>query len=241
LTAANIGHRLAVTLDGMVYSAPVIKSRIGGGQGIIEGNFNMEDARNLAIVLRAGALPVPLHIIEERTVGPSIGDDSIKAGLKASLIGLVLVVGFMLMYYHGSGFVSVVALFLNLLFLLAGMAYLKSTLTLPGIAGIILTIGMAVDTNVLIFERIREELRHAKPIRIAVDAGYSRAFTAIFDTHVTTLISAAFLFQFGTGTIKGFAVTLSLGLLINLFTAVVVTRAIFDSFLAKGNVQRLSI
>lgn len=241
LTAANVGKRLAIVLDGVVYSAPVIKGRIPGGSGIIEGNFSVDDARKLAIVLRSGALPAPVHIIEERTVGPTLGEDSIRAGFMASAIGLVLVIGFMVVYYRASGIVAVLALFFNLLFLLAGMSYLKSTLTLPGIAGIILALAMGIDANVLIFERIREELRLGKPVRIALETGYDKAFSSILDSHLATVISAVFLFQFGTGTIKGFGVTLTLGIAISMFTAIFVTRSIFQAYLSSGTVEELSI
>ncbi|HAH08135.1 MAG TPA: protein translocase subunit SecD [Elusimicrobia bacterium] len=241
LTTANVGKNMAIILDNLVYSAPVIKSPIRGGSGIIEGNFRMEEARNLAIVLRAGALPAPVRIIEERTVGASLGEDSIRQGLKACLIGGVLIVLFMLVYYQLGGVFANLALLLNLLFLLALMSYFGSTLTLPGIAGILLTAGMAVDANVLIFERIREELRAGKPVRIAVDAGYDRAFSAILDSNVTTLISAMFLFQFGTGPIKGFAVTLTIGILASMFTAIIVTHMMFHAYLANRSVDKLHI
>jgi protein-export membrane protein SecD len=241
LTASNIGKNMAIVLDDKVFSAPVIKGRIGGGSGIIEGNFTADDAKSLAIVLRAGALPAPVKVIEERVVGPTVGEDSIKDGFRSSAIGFALVVLFMLIYYRASGFVAIMALAMNLLLLLATMAYLKSTLTLPGMAGIILSLAMAVDANVLIFERIREELRLGKPVKMALSVGYDRAFSAIIDSHVTSLISAAFLFQFGTGPIKGFAVTLTIGLILSLFTAIVVTRMIFDYWLANNDVQELSI
>ncbi len=241
LTAANIGKHMAIVLDDKVFSAPVIKGRIGGGSGIIEGQFTPEDAKSLAIVLRAGALPAPVKVIEERVVGPTVGEDSIRDGFRSSAIGFGLVVLFMLIYYRASGFVAIIALGLNLLMLLATMAYLKSTLTLPGMAGIILSLAMAVDANVLIFERIREELRLGKPVKMALSVGYDRAFSAILDSHVTSLISAAFLFQFGTGPIKGFAVTLTIGLILSLFTAIVVTRMIFDYYLAHNEVEELSI
>ena len=241
LTGANVGKHMAIVLDDVVYSAPVIKSRISGGSGIIEGQFTADDARNLAIVLRAGALPAPVNLIEERTVGPSLGEDSIRAGITASLIGLALVVLFMTVYYRLSGLMACGALALNLLFLLAFMAYFKATLTLPGIAGVILSLAMAVDANVLILERIREELRLAKPVRLAVDHGYDRAFSAIFDGNFTTVLSAVFLFQFGTGPIKGFAVTLILGLCISMVTAIYVTRLVFESYLSANPVEELSI
>jgi preprotein translocase subunit SecD len=241
ITAENVGKRLAIVLDNTVYSAPVIRERIAGGQAQITGSFTIEEARDLAIVLRAGALPAPVRIDYESIVGPSLGQDSIRQGLTAGLIGSILVVLFMIIYYRLSGVVANVALALNILILLAGLGYFHATLTLPGIAGIVLTLGMAVDANVLIFERIREEARLGKPPRAAVDAGFARAWSAILDGNVTTLIAAAMLFQFGTGPIKGFAVTLSLGLLANLFTAVFVCKFIFDSVIAFRPVQRLSI
>jgi len=241
LTGANVNKHMAIVLDGVVYSAPVIKGRISGGSGIIEGQFTPEDARSLAIVLRAGALPAPVKVIEERVVGPTVGEDSIKDGFRASAIGFLLVVLFMLVYYRASGVVAIIALALNLMLLLAIMAYLRSTLTLPGMAGIILSLAIAVDANVLIFERIREELRLGKPVKTALSVGYDRAFSAILDSHVTSLISSAFLFQFGTGPIKGFAVTLSIGLVLSLFTAIVITRMIFDYYLVNNEVEELSI
>ena len=241
LTAANVGKNMAIVLDGLVYSAPVIKSRISGGSGIIEGQFAMDDARNLAIVLRAGALPAPVKVIEERTVGPSLGEDSIRAGLTATGLAALFTVCFFIIYYKASGLVADLGLLLNLTFVMAMMAYFNSTLTLPGIAGLILSIGMSVDANVLIFERIREELALGKPIRLAVEAGYDKAFSAILDTNLTTLFSSVFLFQFGTGPIKGFAVTLMLGLTMSMFTAIVVTRLIFQSYLSNRDVETLSI
>jgi len=241
LTTANVGKNLAILLDGTVMSAPVIKSPIRGGSGIIEGNFTMNEARELAIVLRAGALPAPLRVIEERTIGATLGEDSIRKGLRACAVGSLLVVVFMIFYYGLSGAIADVALVLNVVFLIALMAYFDATLTLPGIAGIVLTVGMAVDANVLIFERIREELRIGKPIRIAIDLGYEKAFSAILDGNLTTLIAALFLFQFGTGPIKGFAVTLTLGLMCSMFTAIVVTRMIYEAYLASGTVEKLSV
>jgi SecD/SecF fusion protein len=229
VTGANIDKPLAIMLDGRVESAPIIRSKIRD-EGVIEmgGTADFEDASDLAIVLRAGALPAPVKIIESRVIGPSLGQDSIQKGTTAAIIGFLLVLLFMAFYYRLSGIIADVALLFNLTFLLAAMAALHATLTLPGIAGIILTIGMSVDANVLIFERIREELRTGKTIRAAIDAGYKRALLAIVDAHVTTLITAAVLFQFGTGPVKGFAVALSLGVAISLFTAVVITRVIFD-------------
>jgi protein-export membrane protein SecD len=241
LTAANVGKRMAIVLDGVVYSAPLIKGRIPGGSGYIEGNFNADDAKSLAIVLRAGALPAPVKVIEERVVGPTVGEDSIKDGLRSTAIGFILVVAFMLIYYRASGVVAIIALGLNLLLMLATMSYLRSTLTLPGMAGIILSLAMAVDANVLIFERIREELRLGKPVKTAISVGYDRAFSAIFDSHVTSLITALILFQFGTGPIKGFAVTLSIGLILSLGTAIYVTHMIFDYYLSHNDVEELSI
>ncbi|MEO5987615.1 MAG: protein translocase subunit SecD [Candidatus Eisenbacteria bacterium] len=241
VTGANVGRQLAIVLDGVVSSAPRIDERIPGGSAVIRGNFDMNTSRDLSIVLRAGALPAPVKILEERTVGPSLGGDSIQQGVTAGLIGTVMVVAFMAIYYQLSGLIAIAALLLNILYLIAAFSYFGATMTLPGIAGIVLTIGMAVDTNVLIFERIREELRGGKGVREAVRLGYDRAFRTIFDAHSTTLISALFLFQFGTGPIKGFAVTLSIGLIANLFTAVVFTRMIYDFWLSRSKVERLSI
>ena len=241
ITEINIERNLAIVLDGRVQSAPVIKSKIPDGHAIIEGNFTMEEAKNLAIVLRAGALPAPVNIIENRTVGPSLGRDSVRAGVVATGIGLICVMFFMVIYYRLSGLVVDLALILNLIILLGMMAYFRATLTLPGIAGIILIIGMSVDANVLIFERIREELRAGKTVRVAIDSGYQKAFRTILDSNLTTLIAAAFLFQFGTGPVKGFAVTLSLGILISMFTALVVTRMVFDMVLVGKKVEKLSI
>ncbi|NIM98676.1 MAG: protein translocase subunit SecD [candidate division Zixibacteria bacterium] len=229
VTGANIDKPLAITLDGRVESAPIIRSKIRD-RGVIEmgGMATIEDATDLSIVLRAGALPAPVKIIENRVIGPSLGQDSISKGTTAAMIGFLLVLVFMAFYYRLSGIIAGIAVIFNLIYLLAAMAALHATLTLPGIAGIILTIGMSVDANVLIFERIREELRTGKTVRAAIDAGYKRALYAIVDSHVTTLITAAVLFQFGTGPVKGFAVSLSLGVAISLFTAVVITRVIFD-------------
>ncbi len=241
VTGANIEHQLAIVLDGVIQSAPRINSRIPDGNAVITGNFTPEDASGLAIILRAGALPAPVRIIEDRTVGPSLGRDSIKAGVTACLVGLAFVVFFMLAYYRFSGFIANIALVFNLVILLALMSLFHSTLTLPGIAGIILSLAMAVDANVLILERVREELRLGKTVRVAIDLGYERAFSAILDSNVTTLIAAAFLFQFGTGPVKGFAVTLFLGLIVSMYTAIVVTHQIYDSWLKDRTVERLSI
>ena len=242
VTGNNVGRQLAIILDGVVQTAPFIRDRIPSGDASITGgSFDVNSAKDIAIVLRAGALPAPVKILEERTVGPSLGADSIQEGLTAGLIGTAMVVAFMAIYYQLSGLVAIAALGLNLVYLIAAMAYFGATLTLPGIAGIVLTVGMAVDTNVLIFERVREELRHGRSIHESVRLGYDRAFRTIFDAHSTTLISALFLFQFGTGPIKGFAVTLSLGLLANLFTAVLFTRMLYDLWLGRGKVERISI
>ncbi len=241
ITSENVRKRLAIVLDDSVYSAPVIQERIGGGRAQISGAFTMDEANDLAIVLRAGALPAPVHVIQNVTVGPSLGQDSIDAGIYAAWIGTLLVVVFMAFYYRLSGVIADFALVLNVVLLIGALAALNATLTLPGIAGIILTIGMSVDSNVLIFERIREELRQGKPVRLAVDAGYDKAFLTVVDAHVTTLITALVLFLFGTGPIKGFAVTLSLGVTINLFTALVGTKVIFDLINARAKVAQLSI
>ena len=241
VTGENVKRRLAIVLDNRVYSAPVIQEKISGGQAQITGNFSTEEAHDLAIVLRAGALPAPVEILEERTVGPSLGSDSIHKGLVSMLVGGLLVVLFMAIYYKGSGLVADLALALNIILIAGGLAAFQATLTLPGIAGIILTIGMAVDANVLIFERIREEMGLGKTPRAAVDAGYDRATLTILDANVTTLIAALVLFQFGTGPVKGFAVTLSLGVLSSLFTALIFSRSIFEFFLIQRKVRRLSI
>ncbi len=241
ITGDHVNERLAIVLDGVVYSAPVIQERISGGRASITGSFTMEEARDLAIVLRAGALPAPVKILEERTVGPSLGKDSIRKGMMAMLVGGLLVVVFMVIYYRLSGVIADIALLLNIILILAGLAAFQATLTLPGIAGIILTIGMAVDANVLIFERVREELRLGKTPRAALDTGYSRATLTILDANVTTLIAAIVLFQFGTGPIRGFAVTLSIGIVASMFTAIVVTRLVFDYLMATRRIRTLSI
>ena len=241
LTQANVGRQLAILLDGEVQSAPRINERIPRGRAQITGTFTAEEAKDLSVVLEAGSLPAPVRIIEERTVGPSLGEDSVRNGTTAAIVGTVLVVLFMIIYYQASGGLAVVALGLNLYLLLALLAAFGATLTLPGIAGIVLTVGMAVDANVLILERIREELRGGKTVRAAISNGYNRAFRTILDANVTTLISAAFLFQFGTGPIRGFAVTLFLGLIVNLFTAVLFTRIIYDMITHRRTLKRLSI
>ncbi len=240
-TGAHVNDYMGVVLNGEVKSIAFIKSQIFDS-GQITGRFTKQSAEDLALTLRSGALPAPIEYLEERTVGPSLGQDSIRAGVRASLVGLALVVVFMLLYYRGSGVNAVVALLLNMILMLAGLIVFGATLTLPGIAGIILTIGMAVDSNVLVFERIREELRSGKTVPSAVDQGFTRAFITIIDTHVTTIVSSLFLFVFGTGPIRGFAVTLVIGLLVNLFSAVYVSRTIFMWLLGrKERVESLSI
>jgi preprotein translocase subunit SecD len=241
ITGDNVGRRLAIVLDGVIYSAPVIQEKIPGGQARITGYFTMDEARFLAIALRSGALPAPVTILENRTVGPSLGQDSVRRGIQAILIGGLMVVIFMVIYYGISGLIADVALLFNLIILMGALAYLGATLTLPGIAGIILTIGMAVDANVLIFERIREELRLGKTVRAAVDGGFSKALVTILDANVTTLIAAVVLFQFGTGPVKGFAVTLSLGILGTLFSALFASRTLFEVMLARPRVEKISI
>jgi preprotein translocase subunit SecD len=240
LTELNVGKRLAIVLDGNVHSAPVIRERIGGGRASISGGFRLEEASDLATVLRS-AFPAPVNIIQNVTVGPTLGKDSIEAGIKAVLIGGLVVLGFMLVYYKFSGVIANTAIMLNLLMLLGAMAWVNATLTLPGIAGIILTIGMGVDSNVLIFERIKEELRAGRTPRSAIDAGYERAWWTIIDSNITTLITALVLFQFGSGPVKGFAVALSLGILFNLFTSLVGTKLAFDIQTTKFRARRLSI
>jgi len=246
VTGANIGKRLAIVLDEKVYMAPNINSKIPNGRAVITGSFSVDEANDLAIVLRAGALPTTVVIEEERTVGPSLGRDSIRKGTTSAVIGMIIVIIFMVFYYGMSGIIANVALLLNIVLIFAGLAFfgamgMGATLSLPGIAGIILTIGMAVDANVLIFERIREELATGKTVWHAISAGYDRAFTTILDANVTTLIAALVLLQFGSGPIKGFAVTLSIGIGASLFTAIVVTRLIFDYITSRRTLTRLSI
>ncbi len=239
ITGENINKRLAIVLDGEVYSAPNIQTKITG-PGRITGNYTDETAKNLALILRE-AFPTPVNILYEKTVGPSLGQDSIKKGLFSMLIGGAMVVLFMLIYYKASGVVANLALIINILLIAGGLAAFNATLTLPGIAGIILTIGMAVDANVLIYERIKEELRLGKTALAAMDAGYDRASLTILDANVTTLIAALVLFQFGSGPVKGFAVTLSLGVVSSLFTALILSRAIFEYFLVNRKIKRLSV
>ena len=240
ITRENVNRQMAIVLDGVVHSAPNIREPISGGSAQITGSFTHEEAAKLAIVLRE-SLPAPMHVIQNVTVGPSLGEDSIRMGVRAALLGCLIVVIFMAVYYRMSGLIADYAILLNLVLLLGAMALLNATLTLPGIAGIILTIGMGVDSNVLMFERIREEIRAGKPPRPAVDSGYDKAFLTILDFHVTTLITAGALFLFGTGPIKGFAVTLSLGIIINLYSALVGTKVIFDIINSKWKLEKLSI
>ncbi len=241
ITEENVKKRLAIVLDGTVYSAPVIQDKISGGKASITGSFSMDEAKDLAIVLRAGALPAPVKILEQRTVGPSLGQDSINKGFFACVAGTLGIMIFMGIYYRGSGLIANLALLLNIPIILAVLAVFKATLTLPGIAGMILTVGMAVDSCVLIFERIREETRHGKTPRASVDTGYSRATHTILDSNVTTLIAALVLFQFGTGPVRGFAVTLTIGIVVSLFTAIIVTRLVFEYLLARQRIRTLSI
>ena len=241
ITGSHIGERMAIVLDESVYSAPVIQSKISEGRGIITGSGTQEEAKDLAIVLRAGALPAEVEIIEDRTVGPSLGRDSIEQGKTAAIYSMVLIAIFMILYYRATGLIADFALLLNMLFIMAVLAGFHATLTLPGIAGIILTIGMAVDANVLIFERIREELRSGKTIRAAIDSGYGHALSAIIDANVTTFLVGIVLYQFGTGPIRGFALTLCIGIISSLFTAFFVTRTIFDLITRKSEQSTLSI
>ena len=241
ITAANVKRRLAIVLDNRVYSAPVIQERIGGGRASITGNFDLKEARDLAIVLRAGALPAPVEIAEERTVGPSLGQDSIQQGITSFIVGGALVITFIIAYYKGAGVVAVVAVVFNIFYMLAILAGFQAVLTLPGIAGIVLTVGMAVDANVLINERIREELRAGRAVRSAIEAGYKNALPAILDSNITTFLSGVILFQFGTGPIKGFAVTLCVGILTTVLTAVYLTRIYYDYRIASRKVEGISI
>ncbi len=240
LTEANVGKRMAIVLDNVVRSAPVIREKILGGSAQISGSFTHEDAADLAIVLRVGALPAPVDIIQNMTVGASLGQDSINKGMTAGVFGAILILGFMAIYYRLSGIIANSALILNILFLFTGLAILNATLTLPGIAGIILSIGMAVDANVLIFERMREEYNLGKSVKSSVDGGFAKAFWTIVDSQVTTLITAMALFMFGTGPIKGFAITLSLGIIFNLFTALFCSRLIFDTLYSTRSLKKLA-
>jgi preprotein translocase subunit SecD len=240
LSGENIGRYLAIVLDNRVISAPRLEGRITD-QGRISGGFTAETANDLALTLRSGALPASLTSLEENVVGPSLGADSIRAGVLSSVVGLLLIITFMLVYYKLSGINAAVALIFNLVILLGLMAYLGATMTLPGIAGFVLTMGVGVDSNVLIFERIKEELEAQRGVRAAVNAGFSRVFLTLLDTHIASLIAAAFLFQFGTGPIRGFATTLSIGLFVNLFTSIFVSKALYEFELSKRQVPALSI
>ncbi len=241
VTGANINKRLAIVLDHRVFLAPEIQVKIRDGRSRITGLASMEEAQDLAIVLRAGALPAPVSIIEERTVGPSLGFDSILKGSRSAIYGMILVMIFMVIYYKVAGGLADLALFMNVLFIMGVMAYFNATLTLPGIAGIILTIGMAVDANVLIFERIREELRRGKTVKASIDQGYGNAFSAILDANVTTFIAGIVLYTFGSGPIKGFALTMMIGIIASMFTAIVVTRVVFDYAVTKWTIRDLKI
>jgi len=234
ITGANVNHRIAIVLDGLVYSAPNVKSKITGGRSQIEGVGNLDEAKLLEIVLKAGALPAPVDIIEERSVGPSLGQDSISKGFNSALIGYIIVGLFMIFYYHRAGTVAAASLVFTVLFILGILAGFNATLTLPGIAGIILTIGMAVDANVLIYERIREELATGKTIKASIDSGFSKAYSAIIDSNITTLITGIILYQFGTGPVKGFALTLMIGIFSSMFSALVIARLVFDVMVSKG-------
>jgi len=241
VTGENIGRQLAIILDGRVQSAPSINGRITT-DGRITGSFTNEEVSNLSLILRSGALPAKLDYLEERTIGPSLGADSIRSGTTASVVGLLLIVVFMLIYYKFSGINAVIALIFNLIILLGLMAYIGAVMTLPGIAGFVLTMGIGVDSNVLIFERIKEELEAGRSPRQAMNAGFSRVFWTLFDTHIAALISAAFLFNFGTGPIRGFATTLALGLASNLFTSIFVSKTLFELELStRGQGATLSI
>jgi preprotein translocase subunit SecD len=240
LTGNNVGKNLAIVLDGVVYSAPLIKSRISGGSGIVEGQFSMDDARNLAIVLRAGSLPAPVNIIEERTVGPSLGEDSIRRGCMATGIAVGFIFLFFALYYRTGGLIANISIVANLTFLMAVMSYLGATLTLPGIAGIALNVATAVDANILILERIKEELAKGRPLRLAINSGYDMSASAIIDSNLTLMIASAVLFQFGTGPIKGFAVTLTTGNIISMFTATIFTKLIYDTWLTRDDASALA-
>jgi protein-export membrane protein SecD len=241
VTGSNIGERIAIVLDKKVHMAPSIREKIPSGRTQIEGFASITEAKDLAIILRAGALPAPVNIIEERIVGPSLGADSIRQGTQAVIFGLILVLIFMLFYYKLAGIIADFALIWNILIVLAVLASLQATLTLPGIAGLILTVGMSIDANVIIFERIREELRKGKTPKTAIDSGYERAITTIIDANVTTLIASLVLYQFGTGPIKGFATVLFWGILVSMFTAVFITRTIFNAYVSRRTITSLSI
>ena len=234
ITGANVGKRLAIMLDGVVFTAPNIKGKIPGGRSQIEGSANLDEAKLLEIVLKAGALPAPVDVIEQRIVGPSLGQDSVSSGFNSALFGYLLVGLFMIIYYRQAGTIASLTLVLVLLFILGVLAGFNATLTLPGIAGIVLTIGMAVDANVLIFERIREEMATGKTMRASVDSGFSRAYSAIIDSNITTFFTGVILYQFGTGPVQGFALTLMIGIATSLFGALVITKLMMDYLVAKG-------
>jgi preprotein translocase subunit SecD len=234
ITGANVGKRIAISLDNAIFSAPTVINKIVGGRSQITGLEAPGEARLLEIVLRAGALPAPVTIVEQRTVGPSLGEDSVQAGVSATLYAFVLTVLFMVLYYRTAGFTADIALTFNILFILGVLAGFQATLTLPGIAGIILTIGTAVDANVLINERVREELQGGKTLRASIDAGYTKAFSAILDSNVTTFLTGLILYQFGTGPIQGFALTLMIGIAASMFSAILITRVIFNFMTDKN-------
>ena len=241
ITGVNINKRIAIVLDKKVHMAPVIRSQIFGGATVIEGMDSIQEAEDIAIVLRAGALPVPVTIVDQRIVGPSLGADSVSAGTSSIMIGLLLIVLFIIFYYRASGFIASFSLMWTLILLLGVLALLEATLTLPGIAALILTVGMSVDANVIIFERIKEELRNGKSVRSAIDSGYERAITTIVDANLTTGIAAAVLYQYGSGPIKGFATVLFWGIIVSMFTAIIVTRFVFDFITSRKNIEKLSI
>ncbi|MDP6907423.1 MAG: protein translocase subunit SecD [Candidatus Marinimicrobia bacterium] len=241
ITGVNINKRIAIVLDKKVHMAPVIRSQIFGGATVIEGMDSIQEAEDIAIVLRAGALPVPVTIVDQRIVGPSLGADSVSAGTSSIMIGLLLIVLFIIFYYRASGFIASFSLMWTLILLLGVLALLEATLTLPGIAALILTVGMSVDANVIIFERIKEELRNGKSVRSAIDSGYERAITTIVDANLTTGIAAAVLYQYGSGPIKGFATVLFWGIIVSMFTAIIVTRFVFDFIISRKNIEKLSI
>jgi protein-export membrane protein SecD len=241
VTGMNVGRELAIVLDGKVASAPVIETKIPNGSAMIEGTYTMDQAKDLALILRAGALPAPVHVLMENTVGPSLGKDSIKKGTNSAIIGLLIVIVLVILYYKATGVIAVFALMLNGLFVLAIMAGFHFTLTLPGIAGFILSVAMAIDSNVLINERIREELRSGKTLRAAIDAGYTRAFVTILDSNLTTVISGIVLYSFGSGSVRGFAITLTIGIFVSMFTSVTITRLIMDIATTRFGVKKLSM
>jgi len=240
-TTENVGRPFAIVLDGKVISAPVIQTAILGGSGIISGSFTVQEVQDLSLLLRAGALPAPLQVLEERTVGPGLGADSIAAGKIASIIGLLLVIGFMIVAYGFFGLLANFALFFNMTLIVAALSCLQATLTLPGIAGIVLTVGMAVDANVLIFERIREEIRNGRTPMASIEAGYQRAFRTIVDANLTTLFAALFLYFMGSGPVKGFAVTLGIGIITSLFTATLVSRLFIVLWMRRSRPSELPI